>query len=131
VNFSIQKGISEDIFKYLKILLLFIGVICFMFSMGKFKQMLIAVKDSVDCQAEAALYTAKANGSKFANDHGVMEARYIIGLIIGIYLLAALIPAAISALNGANVTGWTTTQTAIWAVLSIIILATVIMKISE
>lgn len=60
-----------------------------------------------------------------------VEARYVVGLVIGIYLLAALIPSAITALNDTNTTGWTATQLAIWGVLSVIILAVVIMKISE
>ena len=60
-----------------------------------------------------------------------MEAKWVVGLIIFIYLIAALLPAAISSLNTANTTGWTTTQIAIYGVLSIIILATVIIKVSE
>lgn len=64
-------------------------------------------------------------------EHAAVEARYVVGLVIGIYLLAALIPSAISALNDTNTSGWTSTQLAIWGVLSIIILAVIIMKISE
>ena len=65
------------------------------------------------------------------NEVAVLEARAIVVLIIAIYLLAALIPAAISGLNNASTTGWTSTQIAIWGVVSIVILATIIMKISE
>jgi len=64
-------------------------------------------------------------------EHAAVEARYVVGLVIGIYLLAALIPSAITALNSTNTSGWTATQLAIWGVLSVIILAVVIMKISE
>jgi len=65
------------------------------------------------------------------NEVAILEARSIVVLIIAIYLLSALIPAAISSLNDANTTSWTTTQVAIWGVISIVILATIIMKISE
>jgi hypothetical protein len=68
---------------------------------------------------------------KLMNDYAMLEARSIVILIIAIYLLAALIPAAISALNNASTVGWTTTQIAIWSVLSIVILATIIIKITE
>lgn len=57
--------------------------------------------------------------------------RWVVGLIIFIYLLASLLPAAISSLNDANTTGWTTTQIAIWSVVSIVILAAIIIKVSE
>lgn len=65
------------------------------------------------------------------NEVAMLEARSIVVLIIAIYLLAALIPSAISALNNASTTGWTSTQIAIWSVVSIVILAVIIMKISE
>ena len=65
------------------------------------------------------------------NEVAMLESRSIVVLVIAIYLLAALIPAAISGLNNASTDGWNTTQIAIWGVVSIIILATIIMKISE
>ena len=65
------------------------------------------------------------------NEQATIEAKYLIGLVIGIYLLAALLPGAIGALNDTNTTGWTPTQIAIWGVLSFIILAVVIMKLAE
>jgi len=64
-------------------------------------------------------------------EHAAVEAKYVVGLVIGVYLLAALIPSAISAINGTNTSGWTASQLAIWGVLSIIILAVIIMKIAE
>lgn len=68
---------------------------------------------------------------KFKNDGGMMSTSAIISLVIGVVILAALLPTAITAINGANTTGWDDTQTAIWAILGIIILAVVVMKISE
>lgn len=60
-----------------------------------------------------------------------MEAKWIVTLVIGIYLLATLLPSAIASLNEANTTGWTSSQIAIWSVVSIVILAVVIIKITE
>lgn len=68
---------------------------------------------------------------KKVNDAAVMEAKYIIFLVIGIYLIAALLPTAISTLNATNTTGWTASQIAIFGVFSVIILAVVIAKIAE
>lgn len=65
------------------------------------------------------------------NDDAMLEPRYMIFLVIGIYMLAALLPSAITTLNAANTTGWTTTQIAIYGVFSVIILAVVIAKVSE
>jgi hypothetical protein len=61
----------------------------------------------------------------------MLEAKYIITLVIGIYLFSALLPSAIISLNAANTTGWTATQVAIYAVIGIVILAVVIIKITE
>ena len=71
------------------------------------------------------------NNPTIENEEALLEAKYIVGLVIGIYLFSALLPSAITALNGANTTGWTTTQLAIYGVISIVILAVIIMKISE
>lgn len=68
---------------------------------------------------------------KFKNDGGMMSTGAIIGLVIGIVILAALMPTAISAINDANTTGWDASQAAIWSILGLIILAVVVMKISE
>lgn len=65
------------------------------------------------------------------NEQAIMDARAIVVLVIGIYLASALLPSAISALNEANTSGWTTTQIAIWSVVSVVILAVVIMKLAE
>jgi hypothetical protein len=85
-------------------------------------------------EAKENLKTAEKNyreNPTIENEQAVLEAKYIVGLVIGIYLFSALLPSAISALNGANVTGWTPTQVAIYGVISIVILAVIIMKISE
>ena len=84
--------------------------------------------------AKAELKEAKKNfkdNPTPKNEVAMLEARSIVILIIAIYLLAALIPSAISALNNASTTGWTATQIAIWGVMSIVILATVIIKLTE
>ena len=65
------------------------------------------------------------------NEEAMLEAKYIVGLVVGIYLFSALLPSAISALNAANTTGWTPTQIAIYAVIGIVVLAVVIIKLTE
>lgn len=74
--------------------------------------------------------TYKANPTP-ENEQAMLEAKYIITLVIGIYLFSALLPSAITALNGANTTGWTPTQMAIYAVIGVVVLAVVIIKITE
>lgn len=86
-----------------------------------------AEKDYLVAQAEKAY----ADNPTPENEKAMMDARAIVVLVIGVYLASALLPSAISALNDANTSGWTSTQTAIWAVVSIVILAVVIMKIAE
>ena len=68
---------------------------------------------------------------KFENDGGMLSTGAIISLVIGVVILAALLPTAIASINAANTTGWTTTQTAIWGILGLIILAVVVMKVTE
>jgi len=46
----------------------------------------------------------------------------IIGMCVGAYVFAATIPGALTAINGANTTGWTTAQTALWPIVGIIVL---------
>ena len=38
----------------------------------------------------------------------------IIDKAIGVFIIAAIIPAALSSLNTANTTGWTPTEIALW-----------------
>jgi len=79
---------------------------------------------------EVATAVYKANRTP-ENEQAMLEAKYIITLVIGIYLFSALLPSAISALNSANTTGWTATQIAIYAVIGVVVLAVVIIKITE
>ena len=79
---------------------------------------------------EGATAVYKANRTP-ENEQAMLEAKYIITLVIGIYLFSALLPSAISALNSANTTGWTATQIAIYAVIGVVVLAVVIIKITE
>ena len=46
----------------------------------------------------------------------------IVGICLGAYVFAATIPGAISAINAANTSGWTTAQAALWPVVGIIVL---------
>lgn len=81
-------------------------------------------KDMLDVHTDAL-------AAKFENEGGMMSTEAIIGLVIGIVVLAALLPTAIGALNNANTTGWSTTQVAIWGILGLIVLAVVIMKVTS
>lgn len=81
-------------------------------------------------QEKEAIAKYKANPTP-ENEQAMLEAKYIVALVIGVYLFSALLPSAISALNDANQTGWTTTQIAIYSVIGIVILAVVIIKITE
>lgn len=65
------------------------------------------------------------------NEQAMLEAKYIVGLVVGIFLFSALLPGAITALNGANTTGWTATQLAIYSVIAVVVLAAIIIKITE
>jgi len=65
------------------------------------------------------------------NEDAMLGAREIIITVIGVYVLASLLPSAVASMNAANTSGWTATQIAIWGVTSIVILAVVIMKIAE
>jgi phosphohistidine swiveling domain-containing protein len=82
-------------------------------------------KDNLDVGTDIIVH-------KFRNhEDGMMSTGAIIGLVIGIVILAALMPTAISSINDANTTGWDASQAAIWSILGLIILAVVVMKISE
>ena len=65
------------------------------------------------------------------NEQAMLEAKYIVGLVVGIFLFSALLPSAITALNDANTTGWTSTQIAIYSVIAVVVLAAIIIKITE
>lgn len=64
-------------------------------------------------------------------DAGTITAKEVIIMVIAIYILAALLPSAISSLNTANQTGWTATQIALYGVISIVIIAIIIYKFAE
>lgn len=81
-------------------------------------------------QEKASVAKYKANPTP-ENEEAMLEAKYIVGLVIGVYLFSALLPSAISALNEANQTGWTATQIAIYSVIAIVILAVIIIKLTE
>ena len=65
------------------------------------------------------------------NEQALMDAKAIVLMVIGVYLISALVPSAISAINGANTSGWTTEQIAIWGIVGILIIAIIIVKLVE
>jgi len=53
----------------------------------------------------------------------------IVTIVIAIFILAAMLPAAITALFGANTTGWSATTILMWGLLPVIIVAVIILKV--
>lgn len=53
----------------------------------------------------------------------------MVGLAIGIYVLAALIPGAITSLFGADTSSWDASTVALWAVVPIIVIAGILLVV--
>ena len=53
----------------------------------------------------------------------------IVTIVIAIFILAAMLPAAISALFGANTSGWSPTTILMWGLLPVIIIAVMVLKV--
>lgn len=92
--------------------------------------------NSIDGLIDINVRSAKTHqmvATKMYKDNSIaaMEGKSIVFIIVGVYLLASLLPSAITQLNAANTTGWSATQVAIWSVISIIIIAAIIVKLSE
>ena len=60
-----------------------------------------------------------------------LEAKTIILFAIGIIVLAAVIPSAMTAIHDANTTGWSGAETGIWGVMGIIVIGVAIYKLIE
>lgn len=82
------------------------------------------ILEDIDVKTDILVY-------KFKNDGALMSTSAIISLVIGVVIMAALLPTAMNALNTANTTGWDETQLAIWGILGVIILAVIVMKVTE
>jgi len=52
----------------------------------------------------------------------------MIGWAIGLYILAAILPGAISSFMGANTTGWTDTVKTIWDLIPLVLVAYVLTR---
>lgn len=50
----------------------------------------------------------------------------IIGIALGVYVLAALIPSALTTFFGANTTGWDTATVALWGIIPLAIVILVV-----
>jgi predicted membrane channel-forming protein YqfA (hemolysin III family) len=50
----------------------------------------------------------------------------IVDKAITVIIVAAVIPAALTSVNNANKTGWTTTQTALWGLIGIMVIIAVV-----
>ncbi len=65
------------------------------------------------------------------NEQAMIEAKSIIVLVIAVLIMAAVLPSALQALNGANTTGFSPAELALWGVIGVIIIAVVVMKLAE
>lgn len=94
-------------------------------SKSALKQSAMRVKNGVT--------TLEQESKDFAskNDIGVLEARALIIFAIGIIVLAAILPSALSAVHAANTSGWSTAETGIWSVLGIVVIGVAIYKLIE
>jgi hypothetical protein len=68
---------------------------------------------------------------KLINTDGVMSVKVVIGLIVSLYVLANLLPGAITAIIGANTTGWGPGNIALWGLLPLLVIIVIVMKYYE
>ena len=71
------------------------------------------------------------NNPTMDNAAAMLTAKEAIVLLIAVFVIAALLGGAITSLNETNTSGWTTAQIALFGVVGVIIIAVIIMKISE
>jgi hypothetical protein len=50
----------------------------------------------------------------------------IIGIVIGVYIMAATVPDALTTMNAANTTGWTTAQAALWPIIGLLVIVAIV-----
>ena len=62
------------------------------------------------------------------NENGNISVGAAIGLCISLVVVAAVVPTAISAIMGANTTGWDTGTIAIWGVLGIAVVGGIVAR---
>lgn len=53
----------------------------------------------------------------------------IVGLVIAVFVLAAILPDAITEIEGTNTTGWDASAVALWGIIGIVIVAGVVVGI--
>jgi len=59
---------------------------------------------------------------------GAMGANEIVTLVIAIFILAALLPSAMTSIFAANTTAWSATTILMWGILPVIIIAVIVLK---
>ena len=57
-----------------------------------------------------------------------MQTKGMIGWAIGLYILASILPGAITAFIGANTTGWSETVKNIWNIIPLVLVAYVLVR---
>ena len=61
----------------------------------------------------------------------MMSVKVIVGLIVSLYVLANLLPSAITAIIGANTSGWGAANIALWGLLPLLVIIVIVMKYYE
>ncbi len=60
-------------------------------------------------------------------ESGAFDIKKFFALVIGAIFVSALLPAAMSSVNTANTSGWTTSQIALWGIIGVVIIIVVVM----
>lgn len=64
-----------------------------------------------------------------AGQRGAFNIGFVIGVVVLIMIVAAAIPEAISSINGADTSGWSTGETALWGIIGLVVIAAVVFGI--
>jgi hypothetical protein len=65
---------------------------------------------------------------QIAKDSGVADLKFILGLVIGVYVMASVLPGAITAITGACTSGWGTAEIALWGLLPLVLIVIVLYR---
>jgi len=90
----------------------------------------MSIKSDIEMYTEMASVRAKSivSNSKFLSNEKA-EAGKVIEFAITVIIVAAIIPAALVAIFGANTTGWDAATIAIWGIIGVIIVAIIVLML--
>lgn len=109
-----------------KNLIAFIGAFLTSF-IGKVKTQYLEAKSNAEnlSPVRHQFRLAKAH----AGQRGAFNISFVIVLVVLVMLVAAAVPEAISSINGADQSGWSTGEIALWGILGLVIIAAVVFGI--